>query len=84
MALYGIVMSLRMAPIESHIADVVPLNRRATVLGVYYFLGQETAGVATPLIGRVIDAVGPSQTFLLIAAVTTLLAVLTLLLRRKM
>jgi FSR family fosmidomycin resistance protein-like MFS transporter len=82
MALYGILMSLRMAPIESLIADVVPQNRRATVLGIYYFLGQETAGVATPLIGRVIDAIGPSPTFLLIAAVTTLLAVLTLLLRR--
>jgi len=81
--LYGIVMSMRMAPIESHIADVVPLSRRATVLGLYYFLGQETAGVSTPLIGRLIDAMGPSSTFLLIAAVTTFVAVLTLLFRRR-
>jgi len=83
MALYGILMSMRMAPMESLIADVVPLNRRATVLGIYYFLGQETAGVATPVIGGVIDAIGPSSTFLLIAALTTLLAVLTLLCRRR-
>ena len=84
MALYGVLMSMRMAPMESLIADVVPLNKRATVLGIYYFLGQETAGVATPLVGKVIDAIGPSSTFLHIAVLTTLLALLTLLFRRQL
>jgi len=84
MAFYGVLMSMRMAPMESLIADVVPLNKRATVLGIYYFLGQETAGVATPLVGKVIDAIGPSSTFLHIAVLTTLLALLTLLFRRQL
>ena len=83
MALYGVLMSMRMAPMESLIADVVPLNRRATVLGIYYFLAQETAGVATPLVGRVIDAIGPSSTFVLLAAVATLVTLLILLFRRR-
>jgi len=83
MALYGVLMSMRMAPMESLIADVVPLNRRATVLGIYYFLAQETAGVATPLVGRLIDAIGPSSTFVLLAAVATLVTLLILLFRRR-
>jgi MFS family permease len=84
MALYGFLMSMRMAPMESLIADVVPMNRRATVLGIYYFLSQETAGVATPLVGRVIDAIGPSSTFILLAALATLVALLILLFRRRL
>jgi MFS family permease len=83
MVLYGVLMGTRMAPMESLIADVVPLNRRATVLGIYYFLGQETAGVATPLVGRLIDAIGPSSTFVLLAAFTTLVAVLIFLFHRR-
>jgi MFS family permease len=84
MALYGFLMSMRMAPMESLIADVVPMNRRATVLGIYYFLSQKTAGVATPLVGRVIDAIGPSSTFILLAALATLVALLILLFRRRL
>lgn len=83
MALYGILMSMRMAPMESLIADVVPLNRRATVLGIYYFLGLETAGVASPLVGKMIDVIGPSPTFMLLAAMATLLALFVLLFRRR-
>ncbi|MFH1979668.1 MAG: MFS transporter, partial [Patescibacteria group bacterium] len=45
---YGMAMSFRMATMESLIADVVPVGRRATVLGIYFFLGMETAGVTTP------------------------------------
>ncbi len=82
-ALYGILMSMRAAPMESLIADVVPLNRRATVLGIYYFLGLETAGVASPLVGMMIDVIGPSPTFILLAALATLLALLVFLFRRR-
>lgn len=83
MALYGILMSMRMAPMESLIADVVPLNRRATVLGIYYFLGLETAGVASPLVGKLIDVIGPSPTFQILAALATLLALLVFLFRNR-
>jgi len=83
MVLYGVLMGIRMAPMESLIADVVPLNGRPTVLGIYYFLGQETAGGATPLVGSLIDAIGPSTTFALLAALATLVALLILLFRRR-
>lgn len=82
-ALYGVMMGMRAAPMESLIADVVPLNRRATVLGIYHFVAQETAGVLAPLVGRVIDAIGPSSTFLLLAAVATLLALFVFLFRHR-
>ena len=61
----------------------IPLKKRPAVLGIYYFLAQETAGVATPLVGRVIDSIGPSASFLLIAAMATLLAVFVLLFRHR-
>jgi MFS family permease len=83
LALYGILMSMRMAPVESLIADVIPANHRATVLGIYYFLALETAGVASPLIGKLIDAIGPSPTFLLLAGAATFLALLVLLFRHR-
>ena len=83
MALYGILMSMRMAPMESLIVDVVPRGRRATVLGIYHFLGLETAGVASPLVGKMIDVIGPSPTFILLAALATLLALLVFLFRRR-
>jgi MFS family permease len=72
-----------MAPVESLIADVIPANHRATVLGIYYFLGIETAGVVSPLIGKLIDAIGPSPTFLLLAGAATFLACIVFLFRRR-
>ena len=56
--LYGMVMSVRMPSMESLIADVVPVGRRTTVLGFYYFVGMETSGLTTPVFGRLIDVYG--------------------------
>jgi len=56
--LYGLTISVRMPTMESLIADVVPVGRRTTVLGVYFFLGMETAGLTTPLVGGFIDKFG--------------------------
>ncbi len=58
MALYGLVLSARMPVMESAIADVVPPAQRGTVLGVYFFLTQESAAVATPVVGSFIDRLG--------------------------
>jgi hypothetical protein len=67
---------------ESLIADVVPVGRRTTVLGVYFFLGMETAGFATPIIGRLIDAFGLDSVFTGLAAGLGLVAAIALLLRK--
>ena len=55
---YGITMSVRSPTMESLIADVVPIGRRTAVLGIYFFLGMETAGLVTPIVGRLIDIYG--------------------------
>ena len=55
---YGTVMVARLPLAESLIADHVPVGRRTTVLGIYLFVGQETGGIVTPVVGRFIDAYG--------------------------
>jgi len=56
--LYGMSTSSRGPVMESFIADVVPIGRRTTVLGIYFFVGQEVVGVATPIVGHFIDIYG--------------------------
>lgn len=63
LAAYGTIISARMPTVESLIADVVPPRRRATVLGTYYLMSQETSGVVTPLVGRLIDLHGLDPVF---------------------
>ena len=83
LVLYGLSMSVRMPSMESLIADVVPVGRRTTVMGVYYFIGMETAGIATPIIGRLIDAYGLDLIFTIIAAGLCAIAAIALLFRKQ-
>jgi len=63
LVVYGLAMSVRMPVCESLIADYVPGSRRAMALATYYFFGQETSSMVTPLVGRLIDANGMSPVF---------------------
>jgi len=81
--LYGFTLSMRMPTMESLIADVVPVGRRTTVLGIYFFLGMETAGLATPVVGRIIDIYGLDFTFTGLGLGLCLVAALALLFRKK-
>lgn len=81
--LYGFSMSVRMPTTESLIADVVPVNRRTTVLGIYFFLTMETAGVVTPIIGRLIDIYGLDAVFTFISLGLCVLAVIALAFSKK-
>ena len=80
-AAYGLVLSARMPVMESVIADVVPVAQRGTVLGVYFFLSQETAAVATPLVGSMMDDYGADPTFVGLSLVGGVAALLALLIR---
>jgi FSR family fosmidomycin resistance protein-like MFS transporter len=80
--LYGMAMSVRMPATESLIADVVPVGRRTTVLGIYFFMSMETAGVITPIVGRLIDLYGLDPVFTGIAAGLCVVGAIALLLRR--
>lgn len=79
---YGVAMSFRMATMESLITDVVPAGRRTTVLGFYFFLGQEMAGVSTPIVGKCIDAYGLDPVFNALAFGLCAFAVIALFFRK--
>ena len=79
---YGLTMSVRNPAIESLIADVVPVGRRTTVLAIYFFLGMETAGVTTPLVGRLIDGYGLDPVFTGLSLVLCVVAAVALLFRK--
>jgi FSR family fosmidomycin resistance protein-like MFS transporter len=83
LAAYGTSISARLPAMESLIADVVPPRRRATVLGIYYLLGQETSGVVTPLVGRLIDLHGLNPVFTGLALVLGLVSVMVLAFRKR-
>jgi len=83
MLLYGMTMSVRMPSMLSLIADVVPVGRRTTVLGFYYLIGEEIAGITTPLIGRLIDIYGIDFTFTGVALGLCLISTVALLFRKR-
>jgi FSR family fosmidomycin resistance protein-like MFS transporter len=64
LALYGLVVSVRMPIVESHIADVIPVGRRTAVFGIYFLISQETTTITTPFIGYLIDLYGSSPVFI--------------------
>ncbi|MBW2138246.1 MAG: MFS transporter [Deltaproteobacteria bacterium] len=79
---YGLTISSRMPTTESLIADVVPVGRRTTVLGVYFFMSMETSGVVTPIIGRLLDRYDLDPVFTGIAVGMCVIALVALLFRR--
>ena len=84
LALYGLAMSMRMPIVESHIADVVPVGRRTTVMGVYFLFSQETTTVTTPLIGYWIDLYGTNPVFISLGLWLCLAAAVGWLFRRRL
>jgi FSR family fosmidomycin resistance protein-like MFS transporter len=80
--LYGMITSARMPTMESLIADVVPVGRRTTVLGVYFFLGMETAGLMTPVVGRFIDVYGLDPVLTVLAGGLCVFGVVALVFRK--
>jgi FSR family fosmidomycin resistance protein-like MFS transporter len=84
LALYGLAMSMRMPIVESHIADVIPVGRRTTVLGVYFLFSQETTTVTTPLVGYLIDLYGTNPVFISLGLWLCLAAAVGWLFRRHL
>jgi MFS family permease len=83
LAAYGTSISARLPAMECLIADVVPSRRRATVLGIYYLLGQETSGIVTPLVGHLIDLRGLDPVFTGLALGLCLVSVIALACRKR-
>ena len=81
---YGLALSARMPTMESLIADVVPVGRRATVLGIFFFVWMETAGIITPIVGWLIDMYGLEAVFTGLSTGLCLVAVIALIFRKKL
>ena len=84
LVIYGLSLSIRMPVMESLFADTVPAHRRATALGLYYFVGQEVNGVATPVLGRLVDVTSPTTAFALLGLAGCVLSVVLLVSRRRL
>jgi FSR family fosmidomycin resistance protein-like MFS transporter len=78
LVVYGLIMSFRMPASESLIADYVPGSLRAIALATYFFFGQETSSVVTPLVGRVIDLHGMDPVFRALALLACAISVAAL------
>jgi predicted MFS family arabinose efflux permease len=59
----GVCMYIVMPVTESHIITHSPPHRRATVLGVYYFVSRGGIGLSTPIIGILADHYGFATSF---------------------
>ncbi|OGN89778.1 MAG: hypothetical protein A2158_01410 [Chloroflexi bacterium RBG_13_46_14] len=63
MIIMGFVMNTRMPTSESYLTSNVPANRRATIMGIYYFSGTGIGAPLAPVVGTLIDAIGFARTF---------------------
>ncbi len=80
---FGMVTIARAPVMESLIADVTPSQRRATVLGFYYLINQETSGILTPVVGYLVDYQGPNFAFTTLAIALSIAGILALVFRNK-
>jgi MFS family permease len=75
MVVMGLITNTRMPTSESYLASNTPANRRATVMGIYYFSGTGVSAPLSPVIGNLIERIGFSRTFSYTSAATGLIAV---------
>ena len=84
MLLYGLSMNTRLPVLESLFADAIPAHRRSTALGLYYFIGQESSGLTTPLVGSLIDATSPITAFTALGVIGTALSLVLVFFRQTL
>jgi MFS family permease len=63
MVVMGLVMNTRMPTSESYLTSNVPANKRATIMGIYYFSGTGIGAPLSPVVGKLLDAFGYARTF---------------------
>lgn len=79
----GLALTSRTPVMESLLADVVPRERLASVLGIYYFLNMETSAISTPIVGYLMDVLGLNAAFTLLAVLAVAASGLIFLIRGK-
>ncbi len=76
--LFGVLMQMRQPALQTLLLDTTPPQLRATVIGLYFFLGMEGRSLVQPIAGYFMDIWGIVQVFNVIALITIMLSVVTL------
>lgn len=64
----GAVLIMRAPISEAYIVGQISGRQRSTILGIYFFSGQEGSGVLTPVVGYLIDRLGFHPSFTIASA----------------
>lgn len=67
---WGALISIRLPTTESYIMSHSSPKLRSTLFGVYYFSTQHGSGILTPILGVLIDHIGFTYSFYILAAAT--------------
>lgn len=82
--LVGVAAAMRQGPTEVLVMDTAPPRRRATALGAYHMLVQQSGGIAAPVFGGLAGLVGIDSAFTGVCAVLGLGSVVVVLGARKL
>lgn len=80
----GVAMAMRQGPTEVLVMDTAPPRRRATALGAYHMLVQQSGGIAAPVFGGLAGLVGIDSAFTSVCAALGLGSVAVVLAARKL
>ncbi len=83
MILFGLLMSMREATVQTYLMDNAPPQLRATVFGIYFGFGMEGSSLIQPVAGHFMDIIGIDGVFNIIAFVSVALSAVAVFLARK-
>ncbi len=83
MVLFGILMYMRQTTVQPLLMDTIPMEVRATAMGIYFGLSMEGQSLIQPVAGHFMDIFGIVQVFNVIALIGVALSIGALLLARR-
>ncbi len=81
--LFGFVLSMREATVQTYLMENTPSQLRATVFGIYFGFGMEGSSVIQPIAGQFMDVIGIAGVFNIIALIGIALSAGAVLLYKK-
>ena len=84
LTILGISAAMRQTPTEVLVMDTAPAHRRATALGAYHMLVQQSGGVAAPALGFLASLVGIGAAFTGLCATLGIASIAVVLASRKL
>lgn len=81
--LFGLLMSMREATVQTFLMDRTPLKLRATVFGIYFGFGMEGSSLIQPVAGHFMDIIGIASVFNVIGLIGIGLSVLAALFAKR-